>query len=105
MHFFIAYFLSEISKFAAETSHIVTSHIVAYLLKHDKFGSNFVLIKQNLPNSIILPPKNGGFKARSHSVRKANRLCRNVSIKSYFYKKVRKFCKVVICASCLLYKS
>ncbi len=47
---------------------------VAYLLKHDKFGSNFVLIKQNLPNSIILPPKNGGFKARSHSVRKANAL-------------------------------
>ncbi len=46
---------------------------VAYLLKHDKFGSNFVLIKQNLPyNAIILPPKNGGFKARSHSVRKAN---------------------------------
>ena len=45
---------------------------VAYLLKHDKFGSNFVLIKQNLPNSIILPPKNGGFKARSHSMRKAN---------------------------------
>ena len=45
---------------------------VAYLLKHDKFGSNFVLIKQNLPNSIILPPNNGGFKARSHSVRKAN---------------------------------
>ena len=68
MHFFIAYFLSEISKYAAETSHIVT---VAYLLKHDKFGSNFVLIKQNLSNSIILPPKNGGFKARSHSVRKA----------------------------------
>ena len=70
MHFFIAYFLSEISKFAAETSHILVT--VAYLLKHDKFGSNFVLIKQNLPNSIILPPKNGGFKARSHSVRKAN---------------------------------
>ncbi len=45
---------------------------VAYLLKHDKFGSNFVLIKQSLPNSIILPPKNGGLKARSHSVRKAN---------------------------------
>ncbi len=69
MHFFIAYFLSEISKFAAETSHIVT---VAYLLKHDKFGSNIVLIKQNLPYSIILPSKNGGFKARSHSVRKTN---------------------------------
>ncbi len=48
---------------------------VAYLLKHDKFGSNFVLIKQNLPNSIILPPKNGGFKARSHSVRKATCRC------------------------------
>ncbi len=45
---------------------------VAYLLKHDKFGSNLVLTKQNLPNLIILPPKNGGFKARSHSVRKAN---------------------------------
>ena len=73
MHFFIAYFLSEISKFAAETSHIVSDTVtVAYLLKHDKFGSNFVLIKQNLPNSIILPPKNGGFKAWSHSVRKAN---------------------------------
>ena len=42
------------------------------LLKNDKFGSNFVLIKQNLPNSTILPPKNGRFKAWSHSVRKAN---------------------------------
>ncbi len=69
MHFFIAYFRSEISKFAAETSHIVSD---SRLLKHNKFGSNFVLIKQNLPNLIILPPKNGGFKARSHSVRKAN---------------------------------
>ena len=44
------------------------------LLKNDKFGSNFVLIKQNLPNSTILPPKNGRFKAWSHSVRKANLL-------------------------------
>ena len=68
MHFFIVYFLSEISKFAAETSHIVSGSLF-FLLKRDKFGSNFVLIKQNLPNSIILPP---GFKARSHSVRKAN---------------------------------
>ena len=42
------------------------------LLKNDKFGSNFVLIKQNLPNSTILPPKNGRFKAWSHNVRKAN---------------------------------
>ncbi len=70
MHFFIAYFLSKISKFAAETSHIVND--CRLFTKHDKFGSNFVLIKQNLPNSIILPLKNGGFKARSHSVRKAN---------------------------------
>ena len=29
-------------------------------------------MKQNLANSIILPPKNGGLKAWSHSVRKAN---------------------------------
>ena len=31
------------------------------LLKYNKFGLNHVLIKQNLPNSIILPPNNGGF--------------------------------------------
>ena len=29
-------------------------------------------MNQNLANSIILPPKNGGLKAWSHSVRKAN---------------------------------
>ena len=29
-------------------------------------------MKQNLTNSLILPPKNGGLKAWSHSVRKAN---------------------------------
>ena len=29
-------------------------------------------MKQNLANSIILPPKNGGLKAWSHSVRKGN---------------------------------
>ena len=29
-------------------------------------------MKQNLANSIILPPKNGGLKAWSHNVRKAN---------------------------------
>ena len=29
-------------------------------------------MKQNLANSIILPPKNGGLKAWSHSVRKPN---------------------------------
>ena len=29
-------------------------------------------MKQNLANSIILPPKNGGLKAWSHGVRKAN---------------------------------
>ena len=32
-------------------------------------------MKQNLANSIILPPKNGGLKAWSHSVRKANCIC------------------------------
>ena len=31
------------------------------LLKYNKFGLNGVLIKQNLPNSIILTPNNGGF--------------------------------------------
>ena len=31
-------------------------------------------MKQNLANSIIMPPKNGGLKAWSHSVRKANLL-------------------------------
>ena len=29
-------------------------------------------MEQNLANSIILPPKNGGLKAWSHSVTKAN---------------------------------
>ena len=29
-------------------------------------------MKQNLANLVILPPKNGGLKAWSHSVRKAN---------------------------------
>ena len=42
------------------------------LLKNDKFVSNLLFMKQNLANSIILPPKNGGLKAWSHSVRKAN---------------------------------
>ena len=31
-------------------------------------------MKQNLASSIILPPKNGGLKVWSHSVRKANSL-------------------------------
>ena len=31
-------------------------------------------MKQNFANSMILPPKNGGLKAWSHSVRKANYL-------------------------------
>ena len=46
MAFFIKYFLGEISNFGAEIP-----PIVAYVLIYDKFGSNFVLIKQNLPNS------------------------------------------------------
>ena len=49
MHFFIAYFLGEISKYW-----------------------NLLFLIQNLANSIILPPKNGGLKAWSHGVRKAN---------------------------------
>ena len=44
----------------------------AGLMKNEKLRSIFFLIKQNLPNSMILPPKNGGFKAWSHSVSKAN---------------------------------
>ena len=44
------------------------------LLKNDKVGSNLLFLKQNLANSIILPPKNGGLKTRSHGVRKANLL-------------------------------
>ena len=42
------------------------------LLKNDKFVSNLSFMKQNLANSVIFPPKNGGLKAWSHSVRKAN---------------------------------
>ena len=37
--------------------------------------TNFVLIKENLLNPIIFLPKNGGFKANSHRVSKANFLC------------------------------
>ena len=70
MHFFVTYFLGEISKFGIETSH--TGETIIGLLKNDKFGSNLLFLKQNLANSIILPPKNGGLKAWSHSVRKAN---------------------------------
>ena len=65
MHFFIAYFLGENSKFGIETLHKT-------FLKNDKSVSNLLFMKQNLANSIILPPKNGGLKAWSHSVRKAN---------------------------------
>ena len=37
------------------------------LMKSNKFVSNLLFMKQNLADSIILPPKNGGL-----SVRKAN---------------------------------
>ena len=47
---------------------------ITCLLKNDKLGSNLLFLKQNLANSIILPPKNGGLKAWSHGVRKANSL-------------------------------
>ena len=57
MHFFlIAYFLDEISKFNAEISHRISVKTLAGLMKNEKFRSIFFLIKQNLPNSIILPP-------------------------------------------------
>ena len=59
MHFFIAYFFDENSKFEIETSHTVRDN-------------HWFTEKDKLANSIILPPKNGGLKAWSHSVRKAN---------------------------------
>ena len=46
--------------------------MITGLLKNDKLGSNLLFLKQNLANSLILPPKNGGLKAWSHGVRKAN---------------------------------
>ena len=70
MHFFIAYFLGEISKFGIETLHTMRDNHL--FTKNDKLGSNLLFLKQNLANSIILPPKNGGLKAWSHGVRKAN---------------------------------
>ena len=45
---------------------------VTGLLKYENTGSDSVLIKQNLPYSVILPSKNSRFKAWPHSVRKAN---------------------------------
>ena len=70
MHFFIAYFLGENSKFGIESSHTVRDN--HWFTENDKFVSNLLFMKHNLANSIILPPKNGGLKAWSHSVRKAN---------------------------------
>ena len=61
MHFFIAYFLAENSKFGTETSHSERQSLV--LMKNDKSVSNLSFMKQNLANSIILPRKNGGLKA------------------------------------------
>ncbi len=63
MHFFIAYFLSEISKFAAETSHIVND---SRLFTETRFN------KTKFAQFNHFATQNGGFKARSHSVRKAN---------------------------------
>ena len=62
MHFFIAYFLAEKSKFETITG----------LQKIDKFVSNLLFMNQMVANSTNLPPKNGGLKAWSHSVRKAH---------------------------------
>ena len=71
MHFFIAYFLGEISKLGIETSHTVRDN--HWFTEKNNCGSNLLFMKQNLANSIILLPKNGGLKAWSHGVRKANR--------------------------------
>ena len=67
LHFVIAYFLGKHSKFGIEIS-----HTLAGLLKNDQIVSNLLFMKQNLANSISLRSKNGGLKAWSHSVRKAN---------------------------------
>ena len=70
MHFFIAYFLGEISKFGIETLHTMRDNHLFTEKRYTWFKS--FILKQNLANSIILPPKNGGLKAWSHGVRKAN---------------------------------
>ena len=70
MHFFIAYFLGENSKFGIETSHTVKDN--HWFTEKQQICFILLFMKQNLANSIILPPKNGGLKAWSHSVRKAN---------------------------------
>ena len=72
MHFFIAYFLGENSKFGIETSHTVRDHHWPTEKRYICFKT---FMKENLANLIILPPKNGGLKAWSHSVRKANCSC------------------------------
>ena len=68
MHFFIAYFLGEISKFWAETSQIFSDSHLFTKIRWIWFKCRF---KIYLNNSTTLSPKNGGFKAWSHSVRKA----------------------------------
>ena len=65
MHFFIAYFLGEISKFGIET-------LLTMRDNHFLTEKRYTWFKQNLANSIILPPKNGGLKVWSHGMRKAN---------------------------------
>jgi hypothetical protein len=60
--FFIAYFLLKILKLICFVLKLHTQlATVTNLLKYDKFGLNVVSIKQNLPNSTILPAKNGAF--------------------------------------------
>ena len=61
MHFFIAYFLGKIFKFGIETSHKMRDN--HWFTKNDEFSSNLLFMKDNLANSIILRPKNGGLKA------------------------------------------
>ena len=70
MHFSSRIFLAKFQNL--ELKLYTQWEIITCLLKNDKLGSNLLFLKQNLANSIILPPKNGGLKAWSHGVRKAN---------------------------------
>ena len=65
-------FLAKIQNLALKLH--TQSATITSLLKNDKFVSNLLFKKQNLVNSLILPPKNTGLKAWSHCVRKAHRI-------------------------------
>lgn len=58
---------------------IITSERKTLARKKRDIWFNFLFNKAKFPNSMILPPNNGGLKAWSHRVRKDNLLNR------YFY--------------------